>query len=102
MTIRASRFAPTCLATLIAVFAFGFAQADEPWANLGFYKSVALTEKWQHFVEHFIARIDDLNGRIHFDAGESAISFEVGSMRLRSQPDGVMVEPSSVTMGGQR
>ena len=29
MTIRASRFAPTCLATLLAVFAFGTAQADE-------------------------------------------------------------------------
>jgi glycosyltransferase involved in cell wall biosynthesis len=80
----------------------GFAQADEPWANLGFYKSVALTEEWQHFVEHFIARIDDMNGRIHFDAGESAISFEVGSTRLRSLPDGVMVEPGSVTMGSHR
>jgi len=29
MTIRAPRFAPTCLATLLAVFAFGTAQADE-------------------------------------------------------------------------
>ncbi|NHW99531.1 molybdate ABC transporter substrate-binding protein [Pseudomonas koreensis] len=29
MTIRASRFAPTCLATLLAVFALGTAQADE-------------------------------------------------------------------------
>ena len=29
MTIRASRFAPTCLASLLAVFAFGSAQADE-------------------------------------------------------------------------
>lgn len=29
MTLRASRFAPTCLASLLAVFAFGSAQADE-------------------------------------------------------------------------
>ncbi len=29
MTIRASRFAPTCLASLLAVFALGSAQADE-------------------------------------------------------------------------
>ena len=29
MTIRASRFAPACLASLLAVFAFGSAQADE-------------------------------------------------------------------------
>ena len=29
MTIRAPRFAPTCLATLLSVFAFGVAQADE-------------------------------------------------------------------------
>ena len=29
MTLRASRFAPTCLASLIAAFAFGSAQADE-------------------------------------------------------------------------
>ncbi|MHA3735280.1 molybdate ABC transporter substrate-binding protein [Pseudomonas sp. Eth.TT006] len=29
MTIRASRFAPTCLASLLAVFAVGAAQADE-------------------------------------------------------------------------
>lgn len=29
MTIRASRFAPTCLASLLAVFAIGAAQADE-------------------------------------------------------------------------
>lgn len=29
MTIRAPRFAPTCLATLLSVFAFGTAQADE-------------------------------------------------------------------------
>ncbi|MND81360.1 Molybdate-binding periplasmic protein precursor [compost metagenome] len=29
MTLRASRFAPTCLASVLAVFAFGSAQADE-------------------------------------------------------------------------
>jgi len=29
MTIRASRFAPTCLASLLAVFAVGAVQADE-------------------------------------------------------------------------
>jgi len=29
MTLRASRFAPTCLASLLAVFAFGSARADE-------------------------------------------------------------------------
>lgn len=29
MTVRASRFAPTCLASLLAVFAIGAAQADE-------------------------------------------------------------------------
>jgi tetratricopeptide (TPR) repeat protein len=80
----------------------GFAQADEPWGGLGLYATVALTEAWQHFVEHFIARADEQNGRIHFNAGESAVSFEVASVRLRSLPDGVMVEPGSITVGNHR
>ena len=80
-----------------SVFA-GFAQAHEPWAGLGLYTSVALGPEWRYFEESFIARADDDNGRIHFDAGDRAVSFEVASVILRSLPEGVIMEPSLLSL----
>jgi len=62
----------------------GFAQAHDPWAGLGLHTRVALTTEWQQFEERFVALADDKNGRIHFDAGDSSISVELGSVVLRS------------------
>ena len=71
----------------------GFAQAHEPWAGLGLHARVALSPEWQYFEESFIAEADDANGRIHFDAGDSPVSFEVASVTLRTLPEGVIMEP---------
>jgi len=76
----------------------GFAEAHEPWEGLGLYTSVALSPEWRYFEEPFIARADDDNGRIHFDAGDSPVSFEVASVILRSLPEGVIMEPSLLSL----
>ncbi len=65
----------------------GFAQAHEPWNNLGLYKEIALTSEWQSFQEEFTATEDDDNGRIHFDLGGSNISVELSEVVLRGLPD---------------
>jgi hypothetical protein len=76
----------------------GFAQAHEPWAGLGLHTRVALGPEWQYFEESFIAPADDDNGRIHFDAGDNPVSFEIASVTLRTLPEGVMMEPGLLSL----
>lgn len=77
----------------------GFAQAHEPWAGLGLHQRVELGTEWQSFVEPFVALAGEANGRIHFDAGESPVCFEVAGVRLRSLPDGGVIEPGLLSLG---
>ncbi len=77
----------------------GFAQAHEPWNNLGLYKEIALTSEWQSFQEDFTATADDDNTRIHFDAGGSDISVELSEVVLLSLPACLPVEPTFPSLG---
>lgn len=76
----------------------GFSQAHDPWNGLGLHQSIALSPDWQAFAEPFVAGADDDNGRIHFDAGETPVSFEVASVTLRSLTDGRTIEPSLLSL----
>lgn len=58
----------------------GFSRAQEPWTSLGLYKSLAVTPEWHSYQEDFIAIADAPNARLHFDLGDSNISFEVSSV----------------------
>ncbi len=60
----------------------GLAQAHEPWANLGFYKKLELTPKWQAFREEFVVSADENDARVHFDMGGSRTAIEISSLSL--------------------
>ena len=71
----------------------GFAMAHEPAANLGLYQTIELTSNWQRFQLDFSPIADEDDGRIHFDAGDSDVSFELSSVALRTRPAGALVAP---------
>jgi glycosyltransferase involved in cell wall biosynthesis len=71
----------------------GFSRASAPWANLGLYTEIELTSEWQSFEQHFVAAEDDDDARIHFDIGQSDISVEFSSVRLRRLSEGESIEP---------
>jgi peptidoglycan/xylan/chitin deacetylase (PgdA/CDA1 family) len=71
----------------------GFAKAHEPWTNLGLYAEIDLKKEWQDFEKHFIVTEDEDNARIHFDVGNSGISFELSSVSLQSLVDGRVIRP---------
>jgi hypothetical protein len=71
----------------------GFAKAHEPWTGLGLFKRIDLTSEWQNFQEHFVAKENEENGRIHFDIGESDISVEMASVRLHDAIEGEFIDP---------
>lgn len=60
----------------------GLAKADSPWTNLGFYRTLEVTTAWREIDEEFVCPADECNGRLHFDLGESGISFEVASFTM--------------------
>lgn len=60
-------------------------QRHAPWASLGLYRQVELTSEWQSYEEEFIATADDLNPRVHFDLGESAVPVDVAGGTVHSQ-----------------
>ena len=66
----------------------GFAMAHEPWAGLGLYHTIELTQEWQDFSFEFTASASDENGRIHFDLGGSPVSLELASVAIYCLPDG--------------
>lgn len=66
----------------------GFARAHEPWTDLGLYRGLAMSPKWQTFQEEFVATADDNNARILFDLGGSDISVEFSDVKLSRLGDG--------------
>src|SRR5207253_4392288 len=66
---------------------FGVAKAHGDWMGLGLYTQIQITSEWQNFQQEFVAAADDDNARIHFDLGESDISFELSSLSLHSLDD---------------
>jgi hypothetical protein len=71
----------------------GFSKAQEPWTNLGLYRTVHLSPEWQSFEQDFVAIADDNNARIHFDVGGCGISVEVSVVTLHSSLDGESLQP---------
>ena len=65
----------------------GLAQAHEPWANLGFYRKLALTKEWQPFVAEFAASADDDHVRVHFDCGNNDDGIELAGVQLQAVND---------------
>jgi MoaA/NifB/PqqE/SkfB family radical SAM enzyme len=59
---------------------FGIAKATAPWSNLGLYRNLELDTAWREVQEKFVSAVDEENGRIHFDLGESGAPFEVASL----------------------
>jgi peptidoglycan/xylan/chitin deacetylase (PgdA/CDA1 family)/glycosyltransferase involved in cell wall biosynthesis/SAM-dependent methyltransferase len=78
----------------------GFAQAHQPWSNLGLYRQIDLTPCWQSVDGDFIATEDNDNARIHFDVGGSDIAVELASVGLFLK-NGSPV-PSGVQFGALR
>jgi len=70
----------------------GFAKADNPWSNLGLYRTLQLTTDWTDYSEDFVATSDENNARIHFDLGGSGISVELSSVRLWKITDSALVD----------
>jgi hypothetical protein len=64
----------------------GVSQAHEPWQGLGLYKNVDLTPEWKTFEAALVPTADEDNARIHFDVGDSDITVELATIRLRSRP----------------
>jgi glycosyltransferase involved in cell wall biosynthesis len=62
--------------------AVGFAEAHQPWQNLGWSQIVELAGEWREFREDFVATRNESNGRIHFDLGGSGESVEIAGVRL--------------------
>ena len=55
----------------------GFAQAQEPWEGLGFYRDIELDADWQNFDDWFISMGDHDNARVHFDLGGNVAGVEL-------------------------
>jgi hypothetical protein len=60
----------------------GFAMAHAPWSTLGFYREMRLRREWQTFEREFAAAADELEGRIHFDAGGCRTAVELAAAVL--------------------
>jgi len=61
--------------------------------NLGLYRTIELTNKWQNFYLRFIAKADDKNASINFNLGGSAAPVEFSNVRLKSLSDGQTIRP---------
>jgi glycosyltransferase involved in cell wall biosynthesis len=60
----------------------GVSMAHADWANLGLYEFVEFSERWQQYNFRFVAKASDGKVRVHFDAGGTAVSFEVAAISL--------------------
>ncbi len=84
-------------AAAVRALCFGAAQAHAPWQNLGLYREIELTPQWADFEEKWTPTDDEFNARIHFDAGQASVPFELAGVRLtRLKPgttEAVLVEP---------
>jgi lysophospholipase L1-like esterase len=71
----------------------GVAQGHPPWANLGLYERIELTQDWKSFRPNFFASRSDSNARIHFDLAGSDAPVELSTVILRGPHEGRPVEP---------
>jgi hypothetical protein len=66
---------------------FTVREAQKPWANLGLYGRIPVTEKWQSVSREFTAKADASNALFSFDLGGSDIAVEIGEVSFApSQP----------------
>jgi hypothetical protein len=59
---------------------FTVREAQEPWANLGLYGRIPVTEQWQSVSREFTAKADASNALFSFDLGGSDIAVEVADI----------------------
>jgi len=62
-------------------------------SELGLYKNVELTNKWQSYNLEFIATKDEDNAILKFNFGSSNVSVELSNVTLKSLPEGQSIEP---------
>jgi peptidoglycan/LPS O-acetylase OafA/YrhL len=63
---------------------FTVREAQKPWANLGLYGRIPVTEQWQSVSREFTAKADALNALFSFDLGGSDIAVEVADISFGS------------------
>ena len=63
---------------------FTVREAQKPWANLGLYGRIPVTEQWQSVTREFNAKADSSNALFSFDLGGSDIAVEVAEILFGS------------------
>jgi len=62
---------------------FTVREAQEPWANLGLYGRIPVTDQWQSVTREFTAKADASNALFSFDLGGSDIAVEIADVSFR-------------------
>jgi peptidoglycan/LPS O-acetylase OafA/YrhL len=65
---------------------FTVREAQEPWANLGLYGRIPVTEQWQSVSREFTAKADASNALFSFDLGGSDIAVELADLSFAPSP----------------
>ncbi len=78
-------------------------QDHDPWSNLGFSRTVDLTNQWQMFTFGFTANADDLNGRVNiaFGGGDTT-TFYLDDVELRTGGQVGLLADESIETGTVR
>lgn len=74
-------------------------QAHEPWDNLGLWKPVALTERWQTLTLTFTASDTDDNARLSISFGGCKTPFAIASASLRPGVEYALEDGESLERG---
>jgi peptidoglycan/LPS O-acetylase OafA/YrhL len=65
---------------------FTVREAQEPWANLGLYGRIPVTEEWQSVTREFTAKANASNALFSFDLGGSDIAVELADVSFAPSP----------------
>jgi glycosyltransferase involved in cell wall biosynthesis len=94
LRFRARADAPRSIAVAVS-------KAHDPWDSLGLYREIQLVPDWQNFTFGFVASATDDKARIHFDAGGTAVSVELGDVALNIVPSGEPVVSLPLSASGR-
>jgi MoaA/NifB/PqqE/SkfB family radical SAM enzyme len=61
---------------------FGVAKGNPPWSNIGLYEILTVGADWQDVQAQVAPESTEPNARIHFDLGESDVTFEIAGMSV--------------------
>lgn len=71
------------------------AASEPPFAGLGLFESLPLTENWQSFRREFTAAEDAAAARLYFDVGGDDASVEIQDVLLAPREWSLVVQPGS-------